>query len=265
MTQDDPLFQAILDDPDDDGLRFVYADLLEEHGEPERAEFIRLQCQLAAREYGKPRRPAGEPSPFGRNTPSWKELYDQQQTLLRAHEERWTAPVRGLVQGWWFHRGFIEQVVAPAAKFLANAPTLARLVPLKRLTLTEAKGHLPALATSAVLARLTALDLTRNAVGGHEVRALADSPHAASLSDLRLSVNAIGDEGLEALARSPHLRRLSRLSLRRGGIGNAGVRALAQSPLASRLTLLDLGFNAIGGWGLEALASNGFSDPYCKL
>ena len=38
--------KAILDDPDNDALRLVYADWLDEHGEPERAEFIRVQIEL---------------------------------------------------------------------------------------------------------------------------------------------------------------------------------------------------------------------------
>lgn len=41
------LLQAIIDSPDDDGLRLVYADFLEERGEPERATFIRVQIELA--------------------------------------------------------------------------------------------------------------------------------------------------------------------------------------------------------------------------
>jgi uncharacterized protein (TIGR02996 family) len=47
MTQVDLLFQAILDDPDDDDVRLVYADYLEEHGERQRADFIRVQIELA--------------------------------------------------------------------------------------------------------------------------------------------------------------------------------------------------------------------------
>jgi uncharacterized protein (TIGR02996 family) len=35
--------RAILDSPGDDAVRLVYADWLEDHGEPDRAEFIRLQ------------------------------------------------------------------------------------------------------------------------------------------------------------------------------------------------------------------------------
>jgi len=46
------LLRAILSSRDDDLPRFVYADWLEEHGEPERAEFIRVQCELAKWTYG---------------------------------------------------------------------------------------------------------------------------------------------------------------------------------------------------------------------
>src|SRR5262245_36899597 len=39
--------QDILEHPDDDTPRLVYADWLDDHGDPERAEFIRVQCQIA--------------------------------------------------------------------------------------------------------------------------------------------------------------------------------------------------------------------------
>ncbi len=47
MTTCDNLLQAILDDPEDLGARLVYADWLEEQGQGERAEFIRVQLRLA--------------------------------------------------------------------------------------------------------------------------------------------------------------------------------------------------------------------------
>jgi uncharacterized protein (TIGR02996 family) len=45
------LVAAIRATPDDDLPRLVAADWLEEHGEPERAEFIRLQCELEPMRY----------------------------------------------------------------------------------------------------------------------------------------------------------------------------------------------------------------------
>lgn len=51
MTTTDPtgaaLYRAILADPDDDTPRLVYADWLQEEGDDDRAEFIRVQCRIA--------------------------------------------------------------------------------------------------------------------------------------------------------------------------------------------------------------------------
>src|SRR5687768_17319061 len=41
------LYRAILAHPDEDTPRLVYADWLDEHGQPAHAEFIRAQCRLA--------------------------------------------------------------------------------------------------------------------------------------------------------------------------------------------------------------------------
>src|SRR3954463_15201453 len=48
MTSEEAFVQAILADPEDDTPRLVFADWLDEHGQHARAEFIRLQCRLAA-------------------------------------------------------------------------------------------------------------------------------------------------------------------------------------------------------------------------
>lgn len=47
MSDRSAFITAICADPDDDTARLVYADYLEENGEPARAEFIRVQCELA--------------------------------------------------------------------------------------------------------------------------------------------------------------------------------------------------------------------------
>lgn len=44
--EDNPLFRAILEQPHDLTLRLVFADWLDEHGDPDRAEFIRVMCEL---------------------------------------------------------------------------------------------------------------------------------------------------------------------------------------------------------------------------
>jgi uncharacterized protein (TIGR02996 family) len=61
MSLEPAFLRAIIEDPEDDGHRLVYSDWLEETGSPEdrdRAEFIRVQCQLARLPEGAPERAA---------------------------------------------------------------------------------------------------------------------------------------------------------------------------------------------------------------
>jgi uncharacterized protein (TIGR02996 family) len=46
MSDREAFVAAIAGTPWDDTSRLVYADWLDEHGEPERAAFIRLQCRF---------------------------------------------------------------------------------------------------------------------------------------------------------------------------------------------------------------------------
>jgi uncharacterized protein (TIGR02996 family) len=92
MTHDDAFLQAILDAPDDDTPRLVYADWLEEHAEPERAEFIRVQCRLARTPEGDPRRQVLEARE--------RELLDRQ--------DEWLGRLRSPLLHWKFRRGLVD-------------------------------------------------------------------------------------------------------------------------------------------------------------
>ena len=43
------LLSGVKESPEDDTPRLVLADFLEEHGDPDRAEFIRIQCRRRPR------------------------------------------------------------------------------------------------------------------------------------------------------------------------------------------------------------------------
>lgn len=74
MSNIDRLFLAdITDDPGNNEPRLIYADWLEEQGDP-RAEFIRVQCELARKKISKKVRVL---------------LQQREQTLFREHGERW--------------------------------------------------------------------------------------------------------------------------------------------------------------------------------
>src|SRR2546423_208668 len=83
----------ILASPDDDAPRLVYADWLDENGQPERAEFIRLQCELANMSDGDGRRAA---------------LAKRERQLLRQHGRAWTDGLPRRLRALTFRRGFLE-------------------------------------------------------------------------------------------------------------------------------------------------------------
>ena len=60
MTERDSLSAAVLADPADDLPRLVFADWCDDHGDPDRAEFIRLQVSLSP---AAGRRTASRPCP----------------------------------------------------------------------------------------------------------------------------------------------------------------------------------------------------------
>jgi uncharacterized protein (TIGR02996 family) len=90
MSDEDALLLGIIENPDADAPRLVYADWLEERGKQERAEFIRVQCELAKLPEGDPRRARLEP---------------RERRLLKKHKKEWSGPLRGLASSWEFHRG----------------------------------------------------------------------------------------------------------------------------------------------------------------
>src|SRR5215208_1611384 len=88
MTDGDALYRAILDAPDDDAPRLVWADWLDEHGEADRAAFVRCQCEWTRLVPGHPR--------YGELLAAW-------QALEERHRDRWTAGLgeAGRFCGFW--------------------------------------------------------------------------------------------------------------------------------------------------------------------
>src|SRR5215471_10732796 len=83
-------FLRAMQEEDDDTSRFVFADWLEEHGRPERAEFFRVQCELARWMPDLERR---------------TQLRQREQELLARHGEEWIGPLREYCLSWRFERG----------------------------------------------------------------------------------------------------------------------------------------------------------------
>jgi uncharacterized protein (TIGR02996 family) len=225
MTEKDAFLADILEHPDDDAPRLVYADWLDDHGDADRAEFIRAQCGDVA---GAARAFAGR-------------LRD------------WAGPLADVCEHWEFHRGFVEAIHVNAETFLDAADTLVRLAPLRRVRLLNLyTEQLPRLARLAALARLAVLEATGN-YRHAGFRTLCASPHLRGLAGLAVHDTPIGPAGLEALLDSPSLSRLTHLHLGGTGVGPDGVQALARSCQSRGLVALDLRGNGLGPPALRAL------------
>jgi uncharacterized protein (TIGR02996 family) len=212
MPHNEILLQALRVNPADDGLRLVYADWLEEHGESERAEFIRVDYALT---HQRPHDPAR------------RELEWRWWGLRRKHERDWLGNLRGSLKRWQFRLGLLEAVTITAERFLAHADILFRLGPLRVVEFQRAAGRTVALAACPQLAYLETISLSYNFLTDAAARDLACSPHLANLQELCLAHNSIRAAGAEALARSPNLAGLRKLDLTNNPyLGNAGREAL---------------------------------------
>src|SRR4051794_4528226 len=108
--------QAVVEAPDEDLPRLVYADWLEDNpppsADPEWAEFIRLQCEVARREAADPGQDLlGADLP----DPELDGLRWRAEQLLAGNRERWSAGLAGLASECRFRRGMVEYVRVEAA------------------------------------------------------------------------------------------------------------------------------------------------------
>jgi uncharacterized protein (TIGR02996 family) len=138
MTPDgEALVASVLARPDDDAPRLVYADWLEENGDPDRAELIRVQCELSTWD------PAAGVG-VGRH-PRWRHLRRRQGELLDAFGRGWRladlpADLRHVLPDAahdLYHRGFVGTVRVDCRTWLDHGPPLVRACPVTRVLLTD--------------------------------------------------------------------------------------------------------------------------------
>src|SRR5262249_16386692 len=126
-----PLWNAILTNPEDEVAHLVYADWLVEHNDP-LGEFIHIQCRL---EHVRPWEEG------------WTQLRGKAEEFLLLHEETWSAKVQPFLDPRWrlsgnssravFSRGLPEVVCLTAQHFLSCHQDLFASAPIRCLILKD--------------------------------------------------------------------------------------------------------------------------------
>jgi uncharacterized protein (TIGR02996 family) len=204
MNPESAFVQAVVEAPDDTP-RLIYADWLDEHGEVERAEFIRCQIEAAQRKRDSRRR---------------REVAFRARQLLDQHEAKWTKPLRSLTPEWQFFRGFVEKLLLRGRDLKRKAEELFASYPLRRLRVSGLKGNVEPLRFIPRNNHLTGLDLAGNDLNGDSLRALVTLPNLEHLQVLGLLFNRIDDEAAEFMAEHPFFRRLALIRLGANPLGD---------------------------------------------
>jgi uncharacterized protein (TIGR02996 family) len=208
MTDRDAFLRAIAASPDDDAPRLIFSDWLDEHGDAQRAEFVRAQCELASPKVSKERRHA---------------LRVRERELLGAHRQEWCQALGLPVEDVAFERGLIARV---------------------RLSQWDG-GRLLDPQFATWLAPLAELDLSGLQLGDDGLAAFAERAQLPALRKLILSDNGITDAGATALAWSEGMPRLDTIYLFANPISYVAHTALDDS-LGFCLATLDVGERAEG-------------------
>jgi uncharacterized protein (TIGR02996 family) len=246
MSNHAAFLQAITSAPADDVSRLVYADWLDDHDDPRRAEFIRLQCRLATMDECDPELP---------------DLLDREWELLAVYRKRWE-PGEKTVLGKHleesdFVRGFCGRVTLPAKVLLEHGEKLFRDYPLQELHLKDVKGRLSDILARPWMAGVSSLSLKAEVVKLDDLRALTTSPHLGGLRRLRFRNVGLTSEGLDLLVSWPGFRRLTHLDIGNDYLhparpaldnrpGEGWIRRAIESPHLGELISFTTGFYAEG-------------------
>jgi uncharacterized protein (TIGR02996 family) len=261
VNERERFLRAIEAEPDDDAVRLVFADWLEENGDADRARFIRLQCEH--------HRLKEEAAPRG-SAARRRELEREIDALLKQHRQEWTAGLPAWAQEESFERGLLHIWRMTGKQFLADAGRLRAATPLDALFLRLLKGREAAVFASEQLGGVSRLWVQQAQLTDAGVRALTSSPHLGRVRRLGLARTTLGDAkdankltdaSAIALAEADNLPALTELDL--SGyrkITVAGARAVVESARRAGLKGLNLSGGA-GGPGVAAL----FRGPTCRL
>lgn len=186
MPEERDLLQVILENPDDDRPREIYAQWCRLHGDFHRADFIEIQLRFAGP---------------GVEEDSWEAYIfrRREKELVAEHGRAWTGQIAEWVDNYQFDRGFVELITMSAYAFLERAPKLFRRAPIHHLNLTQAGDVIKELLERGYLNNIYSLSMDRCNLTDYHLRELVSDSNLPRLRWLSIGENKIGLEGVKAL------------------------------------------------------------------
>jgi uncharacterized protein (TIGR02996 family) len=212
MSEHAGFLKAIIDHPDDDAHRLVYADWLDEQGQPARAQLIRTQCAL-----GQLLVESDDPFESSANVEVMQQRPELRRPLLAPFfhllpqlGEPDEAPEEVLASAFrvWVRRGFVEGLEIfggqTTALFARDAARVFEQTPLLHLRIRRE-------ASRQDMAML--YPRRQDPLQVRALRALIDQECISRLRTLDLSFLSLGDDAGRCLLRCRDRLRLRRLNL----------------------------------------------------
>jgi uncharacterized protein (TIGR02996 family) len=274
MSSEEAFLRAIQEDPDDDLPRQVLADWLDDTGQPERAEFIRVQLE---RDWL---------GPFAdTDPPVWR--YQRGTARVRMHTLTLLQERTRALAAEWFQRGWVlDQCLEGDSLWRAQlfeqpwlgqlcsltlegrvdwdleqllcCPGLQRLTGLGLCGTSLAAKDIDAL--EAGLPWLRRLNLSRNPMGPRHIQALWGLLEMTAVASLQLADCGLTGELVEQFVSSMRVSNLEELNLNRNRLSRRGGEAVAGSPHLAKLRRLGLRNTELRGEGATALVRS----PYLR-
>jgi uncharacterized protein (TIGR02996 family) len=221
--------QAIREAPTDLALRLVFADFLDEQGDP-LGPFIRLQFEL-------------EPLHDSYTNARAKVLREREREMLKVYQNQWLGPLVALEDDWdkhasfTFRHGLVESAAMPTSVFLEHGESILEQCPaLQTIALYEVRAQGKVLSASRSLRHMAQFEVI-DWITPEDARALASSPNLAGLKSLTLWLGSGRDAAIcEALASPdglPALEEMRLVQLKGGLEDEAGELARKADRLAS--------------------------------
>ncbi|MFO1003683.1 MAG: TIGR02996 domain-containing protein [Planctomycetaceae bacterium] len=243
VVDEKTFLDEIISDPGDHQPRLIYADWLEDHGDP-RGEFIRLQIERESHPH----------DPTRNILPGTRESM-----LFEANSERWVAPLLKLGierTAIGFRWGFIDAVGVSCRTAASHIAAIRDFCPLlRRLYLHGAyDDRIDQVSGSPHLQGLIQIGIQGQLTSENVRRFFFDTPGLETLKAIDCSETNLGDAGLAELLAAPQLQRIIALDLNSVDLSWRGAGQILSWRLAPQLEWLNLRQNSIGDRGGKLIA-----------